>query len=50
MRKRFDKQVFSLEDGEKHQVMSQGSASGTRLERPELCSPSNNIAKVHLYN
>lgn len=34
----------------KHPIMCQESASGTHLERPELCNPSNNTVQAHLYS
>jgi len=38
------------EAGGRPPTMSQGSASGTHLERLELCSPLNNTAPAHLYS
>ena len=45
-----EKTSHSLEVGEMHPIMSQESVGDTHLERPELCSPSNNAAQAHLYN
>lgn len=41
---------YLLGVADKHPIKSQVSASGTHLERPELCSPSNNIGQSHPYN
>lgn len=35
---------------DKHPIRFQVSASGTHLERPELCSPSDNTGQSHPYN
>jgi hypothetical protein len=50
-----NKTVLELENnlpeaGGRPPTMSQGSASGTHLERLELCSPLNNTVPAHLYS
>lgn len=41
---------YLLGVADKHPIKFQVSASGTHLERPELCSPSDNIGQSRPYN